>query len=208
MGDERGLFVVIEGLDGAGTTTQAKRLVERLGEQGHRAELHAEPTGGEIGRLIRRALKAEISLGGELREAIVALLFAADRLDHVGAAIRPALAAGTHVVSDRYLPSSLAYQSVFNDPAWVAAINRYAPAPDLTIFLDVPPEACLARIGARAEARERYEALDTLRQVDAAYRTWLSEARDQRVVVLDGCTRVEDIAEQIWSQVSDLLPIG
>jgi len=205
MASERGRFIVIEGLDGAGTTTQARLLVARLAAVGAEAELHAEPTGGEIGRLIRRVLKAELNPGLELREPIVALLFAADRLDHVGASIRPALSRGVHVVSDRYLPSSLAYQSVFEDRAWIAALNRLAVAPDLTVFLDVPPEACLARIGAREGQRERYEALDTLRQVDAGYRAWLAGPPDHPVVVLDGTQPVARIAEQVWQAVRGVL---
>jgi len=200
-----GRFIVLEGLDGAGTTTQGRRLVELLNATQRPAELHAEPTSGPIGRIIRQVLRGELSVGGDLREHIVALLFAADRLDHVGGAIVPTLQAGRHVISDRYLPSSLAYQAAFCDPAWVAALNRHARTPDLTIFLDVPPEVGLARVAARTGTRERYEVLDTLTRVHAGYQAWLKGPHEHPVVVLDGTLPIDEIAREINRLVDDLI---
>jgi dTMP kinase len=200
-----GRFIVLEGLDGAGTTTQGRRLVDRLNASGRPAELHAEPTSGPIGRTIRQVLRGELSVGGPERERIVALLFAADRLDHVGGHVVPALQAGLHVISDRYLPSSLAYQSVFCEPAWVATLNRHALTPDLTLFLDVPPEVGLGRVAARAGARERYEEQETLKRVHAGYRRWLEGPQEHPVVVLDGTLPIDEIADAIDRHVEPLL---
>jgi dTMP kinase len=200
-----GRFIVLEGLDGAGTTTQGRRLVERLNASGRPAELHAEPTAGPLGRIIRQVLRGELSVGGPERERIVALLFAADRLDHVGGHVAPALQAGRHVISDRYLPSSLAYQSVFCDPSWVATLNRHARTPDLTIFLDVPPDVGLARVTARTGTRERYEVLDTLARVHEGYQRWLQGPHDHPVEVLDGTLAIDVLAGRIDDLVDAVL---
>jgi dTMP kinase len=200
-----GRFIVLEGLDGAGTTTQGQRLVAHLNATGRPAELHAEPTSGPLGRVIRQVLRGELSLGGPERERIVALLFAADRLDHVGGHVEPALQAGRHVVSDRYLPSSLAYQSVFCDPAWVATLNRHARTPDLTLFLDVSPEVGLARVAARTGTRERYEVLETLTRVHAGYQRWLQGPHAHRVEVLDGTRPIDELQATIAGLVDGLL---
>lgn len=154
-----------------------------------------EPTDGPIGSIVRRFLRGELPLD----PATVALLFAADRLDHVRDAIRPALAKGVVVVSDRYTLSSLAYQSVDLDPAWIAAINREALVPDLTIFLDVPPEVCFARISARGVPSEHYERLDRLRAIARSYRRAIDAARlaGQRVVVVDGTGSPETVLASI-----------
>jgi dTMP kinase len=106
----RGRFLVLEGLDGAGTTTQARLLADRLRRGGRRAHLTAEPSGGPVGALLRQVLTRRIGGGeGEGFDAgALALLFAADRLDHWSAEIDPRLAGGEDVVSDRYALSSLA----------------------------------------------------------------------------------------------------
>ena len=142
-----GRFIVLEGVDGCGSTTQTKRLVEALATRGYDARSTCEPSDGPVGALIRQALEKRLrDARGEARRfdwATLALLFAADRLDHVEATIAPALAAGAIVISDRYTLSSLVYQSVTapsgsEEPlAWIHELNRAARAPDLTIVLDV-----------------------------------------------------------------------
>lgn len=203
-GDTKGRFIVIEGIDGAGTTTQARRLVDWLKKEGYAADLDQEPTDEPIGRLLREILRGEYRPGGDQREAIIALLFAADRLDHVGS-IQERVAAGRFVVSDRYLPSSLAYQSVFCELNWVKELNRHAITPDLTIFLDVPPTVALARVGGRAGKKERYEKLETLTQVDQAYRAWIAETDKQGLRCLDGRKSVSQLVTLIQDEVRPLL---
>ncbi len=203
-GDTTGYFIVVEGIDGAGTTTQAKQLVAWLEGRGLTAHLDREPTDAPIGRLLRQILRGELQPGGDQREAIIALLFAADRLDHVGR-IQERVAQGHVVVSDRYLPSSLAYQSVFCGLDWVQTINTHAIAPDLSVFLDVPPEIALARVGSRDEKKERYEELSTLTRVDTAYRAWIANADQERLCIIDGTEAVDMIAERMRAEVAGLM---
>lgn len=145
--DARGKFIVIEGLDGAGTTTQSRRLVEWLRERGEEAEWTAEPTDGPIGRLIRDAIELRIKVDPRT----LAALFAADRLEHAygSGGIMEKLAAGIHVVSDRYALSSMAYQTLHAPLEWVAGINAQAPAPELTLFLRVDADTAWKRIHQR-----------------------------------------------------------
>ena len=160
MKARRGRFLVLEGLDGAGTTTQASRLCAWLASRGRKAHLAAEPSKGPVGTEIRQVLSGRLrgAGGGDFDPRALALLFAADRLDHWESEIRPNLEAGLDVVSDRYVLSSLAYQGVTTgDAAWVAAINGRAPAPDLTLFLRVRPAVALRRRYAATSEREMFE---------------------------------------------------
>jgi len=198
----RGRFLVLEGLDGAGTTTQAAILARRLSAMGRRVHLTAEPSRGPVGGLVRRALKGAVAgMGGRpLGQRTLALLFAADRLDHVAGEVAPRLAAGVDVVSDRYALSSLAYQSAATgDLGWVEALNREAPAPDLTIFLEVRPAVALRRRYAASAEREIYELPAFQRRVATAYRRALRRlrARGERVAVVDGEADVAAVAAAV-----------
>jgi dTMP kinase len=206
----RGRFLVLEGLDGAGTTTQAAILAKRLAAMGRRVHLTSEPSRGPVGRLVRRVLKGAVAGGGgrSLDQRALALLFAADRLDHVAGEVAPRLAAGVDVVSDRYALSSLAYQSAATgDLGWVEALNREAPAPDLTIFLEVRPAVALRRRFAASAEREIYEVPAFQRRVAAAYRRALRRlrARRERVAVVDGEANVAAVAEAVERAARALL---
>jgi dTMP kinase len=178
-----GCFIALEGLDGSGTTTQRSLLTRALRERGYQVVETWEPTDGPIGGLIRRFLSGELALD----PATVALLFAADRLEHQRTTIRPGLTSGAVVVSDRYLLSSLAYQGLDLPLDWVATVNRWAAPPDLTVFLEAPPEVCFARLAVRGRPAEQYERLDRLQAVARAYR----RARDA-VRLAGGAVRVVD----------------
>ncbi len=202
MRRRRGRFLVLEGLDGAGTTTQAAILAKRLAAMGRRVHLTSEPSRGPAGRLVRRVLKGAVAGGGgrPLDQRALALLFAADRLDHVAGEVAPRLAAGVDVVSDRYALSSLAYQSAATgDLGWVEALNREAAAPDLTIFLEVRPAVALRRRFAASAEREIYEVPAFQRRVAAAYRRALRRLRahGERVAVVDGEANVAAVAEAV-----------
>ncbi len=167
----RAPFIVFEGLDGAGTTTQAHRLVEALQAHGHTAHFTREPSDGPIGTMIRQALTRRLLLpdGRRMTPHTLALLFAADRTDHLAAEIEPLRSRGVTVVCDRYALSSVAYQGQEIDPAFVQSANVSAGAPDLTLFLRVSPETALTRRQGRSMGEELYEALEVQRRVAAGY---------------------------------------
>jgi dTMP kinase len=205
----RGRFIVIEGLDGAGTTTQARLLGERLRAGGRTVHVTAEPSGGPVGSLVRQVLQRRVTGGpaGGFDPHALALLFAADRLDHVAAEVAPRLAEGCDVVSDRYTLSSLAYQGLTTgDLAWVEAVNRRAPTPDLTVFLRVRAGLALGRRRAAGTSPELYEVDAFQRRVARSYERSLAllRRRGQRVEVLDGAAPVERVAEAVAGLVERL----
>lgn len=193
-----GRFIVLEGLDGAGTTTQGKRLTGALQADGLEASFTFEPSDRPVGRLIRKVLE---HADDALPSQTLPWLFAADRSDHLHRDILPALAAGRWVVCDRYKVSSLAYQStaVPHDVVW--DLNRTFPDPDLTVFLDVPPEVCLERIAAREPGQrpELFERLDRLTAIAARYREVIGALRDAggRVLWLDGRQPKDEVSAAI-----------
>ena len=209
----RGRFLVLEGLDGAGTTTQAQRLAGWMREQGRNVHVTAEPSGGPVGALLRQVLTRRIGggPGKEFDPSALALLFAADRLDHVAAEIEPRLAAGCDVVSDRFTLSSLAYQSVTTgDGAWVEALNGRSLAPDATLFLDVGPRTALRRRYATSTTREIFEVPAFQVRVARAYRDGIARLRraGQHVEVIDGERPIEDVTDQLSRAVARILAGG
>lgn len=166
----RGKFIAFEGIDGSGKSTQIKLLDTYLRGKGVPLFLTREPTDADIGTLIRRCLKGELPMN----EKAVAALFVADRLDHVFGenGLLEKVESGTSVITDRYYLSSYAYHGAFIPMDWVIEANRLsaeALTPDLTVFLDVPPEDALERIAARGGKKERYEKLESLKRVREKY---------------------------------------
>jgi dTMP kinase len=194
-----GCFIAIEGLDGSGGTTQVQKLCSALG-----AHATAEPSDGPVGQLIRQALRNEVPLG----DGVLPLLFAADRTDHLVREIEPLLAQGGIVVSDRYYASSLAYQSLVAPLGDVARINEHFRAPDVTIFLDLSPESCIERISARGEQRERFEHIERLLEISAAYGAALAllASRGEHIVHVDASASVEDVHARVMEAVKPCLP--
>lgn len=199
----RGRFVVVEGLDGAGTTTQAERLAAALrSRRGLPVELTKEPTSGPLGAVLRQAIEARLTLD----PVALALAFAADRADHLFNPVNgvvAALEAGRWVVSDRYVLSSLAYNrggTVSRE--WVAELNRHAIAPDLTIFVDVDPEICLERIGGRSSAEELFHSREQLVAVDRNYRELIDAGHVAGPLArVDGSGTIEQVEAAIWTVV-------
>ena len=206
----RGYFIVLEGIDGSGTTTQAHLLHETLESSFGRCLLTREPSDGPIGMLIRQILKGRLTgrdIGGgsaPFDPKSLALLFAADRLDHLQSEIVPAIKAGSLVVSDRYLLSSLAYQSVDAELTWVKEINRQAVKPDLTLFLDVPHDLALQRLAESRADTERFEKAETLERVVSNYRGLVSQARGNTVTI-DGKLPVNEVRRTAWKAVEALI---
>jgi dTMP kinase len=203
---KRGRFIVLEGIDGAGTTTMAEVLRKWLEDRGIKAVITREPTDGPIGALIRNALKGRIRAsglagGGEVPKETIALLFAADRVDHIASEILPALRKGVWVISDRYVDSSVAYQGTLIDSAWVREINRYATSPDLTVFLDVDVKAALSRITRSRVGKDLFEKKALLDRVAAAYREHYSSP-SRAVAVIDANRSITQVAKALTALVA------
>lgn len=197
---KRGVFIVLEGIDGAGTTTHARLLVERLASLEFPYLATAEPSSLVLGRVLRRALREKHILS----DPSLALLFAADRLEHWAQEIEPALLRGEIVVCDRYLLSSLAYQSLSNSLDWVATLNQHARRPDLTVFLDVSPAVAEQRRRKRDGPVERFDATETQRKVCEMYRRCIGRDDVGPVWAYDGDGSIGEIHEAIWGVVEPL----
>lgn len=189
-----GKLIVLEGIDGSGTTTQGRLLCEWLAARGVAVHLTREPSDGPVGLLIRQILHgAHAPVDGDT----MALLFAADRVDHLAREILPTLRRGTHVVTDRYYHSSLAYQAIEADRSWVEELNRRAGRPDVTFLLDVPAEEAERRRAAAGRPEERYDRLEAQQRIAENYRRlsqWLP-GEDYRV--LDGSRPIDAVQEDL-----------
>jgi dTMP kinase len=218
----RGLFIVIEGIDGAGTTTQAGLLCKRMRECCFECALTREPTDGPIGRLIRDFLEKRITpprevYGDEFAERdVLSLLFTADRMDHLYREVLPKLNTGAHVVSDRYMHSTCAYQ--MKDAAhleWILDLHKYSLIPDLTVYIDLSPEDALGRIRRRANPdgvapdageTDLFETLEQLTRIRDAYETINTclTARGDRIVTVDGRPAADEIHAAIVREIESL----
>ncbi len=190
-------FIVLEGLDGCGTTTQTALLYKKLEESGIPAVRTNEPTTGSIGRFIRSILQKKESVD----PFTLALLFSADRNEHVYGknGIAEQCGSGKTVICDRYLFSSLAYQSLFMDYDTVAQLNQYYPLPEYLFYIDLSPEECQKRMEARGEETELFERLELQKKIDANYKKTLSFLSEttMKTIVIDGRKSIEDIHQQI-----------
>ena len=194
---KRGAFICIEGLDGCGKTTQSRLLVRRLKRRGYDAVYTTEPSRGKIGGFIRKYF-----LHGEKRGSgiVEALLFAADRAEHVKEEVIPALDAGKVLVSDRYIYSSLAYQGATGlDLEWIAKINEHAIRPDLAVFIDVEPGMVVKRLKTRKSVMEN---LETQEKVKEVYERFVERGD---LVEIDGNRLKEKVAENILEVVVSFL---
>lgn len=198
----RGVFVVLEGGDGSGKSTQVPLLAARLRDAGREVAVTREPGGTDLGAQIRSLVLG----GGAVAPVTEALLIAADRAEHVSAVIRPALDRGAVVVSDRHVPSSLAYQGVARGLGVeeVARLSAWATGglqPDVVIVLDVPPgEAARRRAGPEDRMEREPDAFRSL--VNQAYRDL---APRFGWTVIDGTAPVAVVAGEIWKAVGPLV---
>lgn len=193
-----GTFLVLEGPDGAGTTSHAQRLADALQAMGKTVCLTAEPTNGSIGRFIREALKS----GEVLSPAALQLLFCADRAEHVASVILPALKRGEVVISDRYALSTLVYGAALGlDSDWLKHMNGAFPAPTLTLLLLPPLEVCLERVARRA-VQDVLEATPIQTAVHAGYSACVGE---QQLQLVDTSGTKEDSAARILAHALRVL---
>ncbi len=203
-----GKFIVFEGLDGSGKSTQIRLLAERLRAMGRSVAVTAEPTSSAIGGLVRDALSGYTPRSG----AEIAALFMADRVQHnVNPVwgIRTLLAQGRDVICDRYYYSSLAYQGSVTDPEWVRQINLSCPEirrPDLCVFLDVDPERCRQRMKTDRAFLEIYENEAAQAVIRERYYEVLRSLEDtENIRIVDAVRSREDVAEDIFQAVFPLL---
>ncbi len=193
---DRGAFIVIEGLDGSGKTTQAKLLARAL-RHSHRAVFTAEPSQGKIGKFIRNNILYEEK---RAPTSVEALLFAADRVDHIQNEVLPAVLDGRIVVSDRYLYSSLAYQgSAGLGIEWIQIINEHALKPDLAFFIEVAPETVLARLKRKKSIMENLATQQKVREIYLEY-----VARGE-LVRINGEQARRKVAQEVFSTVTSFL---
>jgi dTMP kinase len=193
---KKGVFICIEGLDGCGKTTQAKLLVKKM-RKSHNAVYTAEPSRGKIGTYIRKSY-----LYGEKRLSIVleALLFAADRIEHVEREILPPLKDGRLVISDRYVYSSLAYQGATGlSLDWIEKVNEHALKPDLAVFIDVNPELVKNRLKTKKSVMEN---LDTQKKVRKVY---LKFVKNGRLIKIDGNKSEAEVSKKVHEVVERFL---
>jgi len=198
-----GVFIAFEGIDGAGKTTQAQRLIGRLEIEGLATKAVKEPTDGIWGQKIREiARRGRESVSAEEELAY----FIRDRAEDVEQNIAPALARGQVVVADRYFYSNIAYQSALGlDPERIRALNAGFPLPDLVLLLVMPAELSRERItrGRNQAANLGYEQLGFLRRVKAAYET----LTDPNIVRVDATQELDRVWEAVWQAVADLLRV-
>jgi len=199
------VFITFEGPDGSGKTTQAHLLAERLREQRYEAVLTREPGGSDIGDQIRAVLHDLRNTAMDARTEI--LLYSASRAQHVAQLIRPALAAGKIVISDRYADSTLAYQGYGRglDLETLRTVTAFATGdlvPDLTLYLDIPPQEGLQRrrLGGDEWNRLDAEALEFHQRVRAGFLE-LVRLEPERWVVIDSTHSIEEVQAEIRALV-------
>lgn len=202
---ERGKFIVLEGIDGSGKSSQIGPLVERLEGLGVPCRADREPTSRPVGRLIRQGLTGETPLDPR----VIAALYAADRLDHLvngEDGVCAAIERGITVVSDRYYFSSYAYHSVDVDMDWVIGANSLSAGllrPTVTVFLDVPAGEAMGRIRRNRDHEELFEEEGRLRRTRELYFEAFDRLKDvERVAVVDGCGTQEEVGRRIWAAVA------
>ena len=210
-----GRFIVLEGIDGSGTTTQRERLSTWLRGLGYHVHPTAEPSGGPVGKLIRSLLSAA---AGPFDADAMALLFAADRRDHLAREIDPQLAAGAIVLSDRYVLSSLAYQTSAGVPReLVYTANHHdrdgrsaLRTPDLTLFVEVSGEVAARRRAQRAGTVEIYDDRATQERVAAAYRREADAliATGAHCAIIDGAGTPDEVEAALRAAITPILPAG
>ena len=197
------MFIAVEGLDGSGKSTTVTKLKEWLEKRlDKEVMLTQEPTKHPSGKLIRDMLVAQKE--SPLLHEKLALAFAADRLNHLEIDIWPALKQNKVVITDRYLFSSIAYQTVAVNYEWVKGLNRFAMLPDLLIYINVSIETALKRIKLYRENSELYETGNYLEQILKQYQRTLDDfSRHLPIIELNGEITPDEIMDEIEEKLGN-----
>ncbi len=203
-----GRFIVFEGIDGSGKSTQIKNISRHLKTLNYGVYSTFEPTDGPIGLLIRQMLSGKVATD----QRTIASLFAADRTDHLVNkvnGIRKKKDQGEVVLCDRYYFSSYAYHAQYIDMEWVIHVNSLNAEilrPDVTIFIDVDPKVCFERIKSSRSEFEMYEKIDIMEKVRTNYFKAFDTLKDlENVVIIDGNSTMETVENAILNEVQKIL---
>lgn len=192
-------FIVIEGIDGAGKTTVAKKIVEELKTMGFKAEYTYEPTSSPFSQ----ALKQYIEIYNVIEPEIETLAMALDRLYHVKKIIIPLLKKCFIVVSDRYLYSSIAYQGAQGvDLEWINSVNKYAVKPDIAIYLRVPLNIALERIKLKNSKWSYFENIDRLKKAQEIYEKLVLSGE---LISIDATRRINEVVKDVLNLILNYL---
>ncbi len=187
MVEKKGIFICIEGLDGSGKTTQAKILAKKISN----AIYTSEPSKGLIGNYIRKSYLYSKKRFSPLVEA---LLFAADRLEHLESEIIPALNRGKTVICDRYVFSSLAYQGASGISLdWIETINKAIIYPDLALFIDINPEKSMRRLNSKKSLMENLKTQLKVRDI------YMKFVEDKKLTLVNGDNSKTKVTEELFS---------
>jgi len=207
MQNGKGRFIVFEGLDGSGKSTQIKYLANRLRVKGLKVYETFEPTDSPIGSLIHQIMIGRIHSD----QKTIAALFVADRIDHLlndVNGIYDKVINGVVVISDRYYFSSYAYHGIHIPIEWVINANSLSEEilkPDINIFLDLPPDKCLARLNKERWHFELYENIENMRSVKEKYLESFQILKDkEKVIIINADTNPNEIAENIWNSIKHM----
>lgn len=207
MAAKKGSFIVFEGIDGSGKTTQINLLKQKIESLGIKCLGTREPSDGPIGAMIRQCLTGRM----QMDEAALAALFAADRLDHINNCtngLKSKIDDGISVISDRFVLSNYAYQSVKAPLEWVMELNSQALdilRPDCHIFIDVEPDITLDRMSNGRFQTELFENKTRLTQVREKYLELIESLKEtENIIIINGNNSINTIAEEIWQKVAYL----
>lgn len=199
-------FIVIEGLDGVGSTTQTRMLYDYLSKKGFSVIISAEPTKASLGKEIRRMLQEDDIEHDQDMLVSLALCFAADRMQHIAQVIKPALKANNIVILDRYVTSSYVYQGLNLPQNFIIEINKYALKPDYTIILDLDVHQAYQRLQHRHGPKDFYETLNNLAKIRDRYQQ-IYALDPQEKALIDASGSIEEVQERILQALRAILEL-
>ena len=198
------MFIAVEGIDGSGKSTTIREIKRYLESKGEAVYLTAEPTTLATGKIVRNFL-SETNSDTPLIHEMLALAFAADRINHLREEIWPALRKKQTVITDRYFFSSIAYQSLNVSYEWVKGVNRFATLPDVLVFIDVSIDKAVERLTKFRTSTEIYEKRELLQQIDRTYREVIKEFEDNlKVIYLNGNLEIDKIYSDVEEKFAPL----